>query len=92
MKYKIILIIISIFLLVGCSTAKEELECEIGSTVITLTVGNGTIIKYVDEIKGELSQEEIDVLNESYLKNIDNNDDAIKILREVIANNGGNCK
>lgn len=92
MKYKIILLIIITFITTGCFNQQEKLECEIGDTNITLTIKDGNIIKYVDKIEGELPQEKIDVLNESYLKSVNNNSEAITKLKEVIATNGGFCK
>lgn len=93
MKYKVVLIVMISFLLIGCSDYKEDiLECDIGNTVITLTVKNGKIIKYNDKIQGDLKEEEIAVLNNSHLTDIDNNQDALSKLREVIASSGGNCK
>ena len=95
MKYKIILIIICAVLLTGCSKEKEEeniLKCDIGNTTITLTFKKGKIIKYVDEIQGDLAKDELEELNNSYLENVNDNSSAISILRGVIASNGGDCK
>ena len=72
--------------------SKEELTCDIGSTTVTVTVKNGKIISYIDKIEGDLDSEGIEQLNESYLKGITNNIDAINTLRDVIATMGGNCK
>jgi len=91
MKKIILLLIFSILLLTGCA-AKEELVCDIGSTVVTVTVQKGKIISYIDKIEGELSSEGIKQLNESYLESITNNVDAINKLRDVIATMGGNCR
>ena len=92
-KYIVILVVILLFI-VGCSKKedREELVCEMPATTITLTVQSGKIVKYVDEVQGEFSKEKIKLLNESYLKDVTNTDDAIVKLRGVIASNGGDCK
>ena len=38
------------------------------------------------------SKEKIELLNESYLKDINNNKEAINKLKDVIATTGGTCK
>ena len=91
MRKLFLLFIFSILLLTGCSL-EEELTCDISSTTVTVTVKNGKIISYVDKIKGDLDSEGINQLNESYLKDITSNTDAINKLRDVIASIGGNCK
>lgn len=91
MKKILIILFVSMFLLTGCSK-KEDLICDIGSTTVTITFKNGKIIKYVDKIKGESSKEDLDNMNKEYLKEIDNNKDAINKLREVITIMGGYCK
>lgn len=91
MKIKLLLILTVCFLLVGCTSSQEQLKCDIGATTITITVEKGKIISYYDKIEGDLPQEEIDVLNESHLKNITNNQEAMDKLKDVIASSGGNC-
>lgn len=90
MRKILLLVIFSSLLLTGCST-KEELICDMGSTKVTITLNKGKIINYVDKIDGQLSKEEIDLLNESYLKEINNNSEAINKLKDVIAIAGGIC-
>ena len=94
MKKVLLFFIVCFLLITGCGKKEEKinLECELTSTTITLTIEKGQITKYVDKISGEISQSEIDVLNESYLKGITDNQDAITKMREVIASNGGDCK
>lgn len=91
MKKVFLLILFCILLLTGCSK-EEELICDIGTTTVTVTIKEGKIISYVDKIKGELDSEGIKRLNESYLKSVTNNNDALNTLRDVIATMGGNCK
>ena len=91
MKLKLLLVLSICLLLVGCGSNKEELKCDMGATTITITIQKGKIISYYDEIEGDLSQDEIDVLNESHLKDITNNQEALDKLRDVIASSGGNC-
>lgn len=74
----------------GCSK-KEELICDIADTKITVTVKNGKIISYYDEVKGNSSDEDIKILNDSYLEDVNDNSEALSILKDVIAQNGGNC-
>lgn len=94
MKNKIAVLLLLSFLLVGCGkkSIEENLVCDIGNTVITVTVQDGKITKYVDKVRGDASSDEIAVLNDSYLKDITNNKDALSKLREVIAENSGDCK
>lgn len=94
MKYRLSLLLLVSFLLVGCGnkSVEENLVCDIGKSAITVTVKDGQIIKYTDKIRGNASREEIDVLNDSHLKDITNNKDALSKLREVIAESGGDCK
>lgn len=91
MKKILIILFISIVLLTGCSK-KEDLICDIGSTTVTITLKKGKIIKYVDKIKGESSKEDLDNMNNEYLREINNNSDAIIKLKEVITIMGGHCK
>lgn len=91
MKKILLLIMISMLFLTGCSTT-EELTCDIGITTVTITIKKGKIISYVDKLDGDLSKEKIDLLNESYLKDINDNNDAINKLRDVIATTGGTCR
>ena len=91
MKRILIILFISMFLLTGCSK-EEELICDIGRTTVTITLKNGKITKYVDKIKGESAKEDLDNMNNEYLKQIENNNDAISKLKDVITILGGNCK
>jgi len=88
---KIFLLIIGILLLTGCSTS-DKITCDIGNTVVDITLKQGKIINYKDKIKGELTTEEINRLNKSYLNEITNNNDAINKLKDVIAEMGGMCR
>lgn len=94
MKKILIILFISFIFVTGCGKKDntDELKCEMSNTTITITVEKGKIIKYVDKVRGDISKEEINVLNESYLKNIKDNKEAINKLREVIASTGGDCK
>lgn len=89
-KYSIILLLVSFLFLTGCTT-KEELTCEYENTSITITLESGKIIKYVDKITGETSKEAIEIMNNDYLKDINDNEEAIEKLKEVIATTGGDC-
>ena len=89
-KYSIILLLVSFLFLTGCTT-KEELTCEYENTSITITLESGKIIKYVDKITGEASKEAIEIMNNDYLKDINDNEEAIEKLKEVIATTGGDC-
>ncbi len=91
---KIIYIIILFNILIlttGCNS-KEELNCDIGQTQVTITIKKGQIINYYDKVNGNASKEEIAILNNQYLLNIDTNSKAIELLKEAMANNGGSCK
>ena len=91
MKKILLILFISMFLLTGC-LKEENLICDIGSTTVTITLKNGKIIKYVDKIKGDSAKEELYNMNNEYLREIDDNNDAIDKLKEVITILGGNCK
>jgi len=88
---RIVVFILIIFLLSGCTSKKEQLICEIGDTVITIEIQNGKIIKYIDKITGEASKEMIDVLNENHLTDITTNKEALEILKKYIIDNDGEC-
>lgn len=90
MKYKILLLLVSLLLLTGCGNNEEILTCSFTNTTITVTVRNGKIIRYVDELTGKASDEEIKIMNDEYLKDV-SIDDAINKLKEAIANVGGDC-
>ena len=83
-----------IILITGCKNKQEDkiLVCNFSNTTITLTIRNGKIEKYIDDIQGELSREKIEQLNDEYLKNITDNKEAYIKMREAIASNGGDCK
>jgi len=91
---KVLTFLVVLLLLTGCSKKEDKqvvLECEFPNTTITITIEKGKIIKYIDKIQGEFSKESIDLLNNSYLSNIDNNSEALTKMKEVIATNGGDC-
>jgi len=89
-RYSVILLLISFLFLTGCTT-KEELTCEFENTSITITLEYGKIVKYVDKLTGEASEDAIEIMNKDYLKDITDNKEAIKKLKEVIATTGGDC-
>ena len=90
---KIILCLFVLMLLTGCGKKETmKLECELSATTIVLTIQEGKITKYVDKISGEASNKEIEVLNNSYLSEINDNKKAASKMIEVIASNGGDCK
>lgn len=94
MKYKfLVLICLSLVFLTGCNSKQEDkvLTCKFSTTSITLTISDGKIVKYVDEIQGEFSKEKIEQLNREYLQNIKDNKEAYIIMRGVIASSGGDC-
>lgn len=91
MKKVFLIILFSAILLTGCSK-EEEIICDIGATTVTVTVKNGKIISYNDKVSGDLDAEGIERLNESYLKDIKNNKDAVNELKDVLASMGANCK
>lgn len=91
MKKILIILFISVVLLTGC-TKEENLICDIGNTTVTITLKNGKIIRYFDKVKGESTKEDLDNMNNEYLREIDNNKDAINKLKEVITILGGSCE
>lgn len=94
MRYKfLILIFLCCVLLTGCNSKQEDrlLVCKLNSTTITLTISNGKIVKYVDEVQGEFSKDKIEPLNDEYLEGITDNKEAFIKMRGVIASNGGEC-
>lgn len=91
MKKVLIILFVNLFLLTGCHK-EESLICDIGNTTVTITLKDGKIIKYVDKIKGESTKDDLDNMNNEYLREIDNNKDAITKLKEVIIIMGGSCE
>ncbi len=91
-RIMIIILLLTIIFVSGCGRKEDkQLICKIGDTTVTITLQLGQITKYEDQIKGSASNEEIKKLNDNYLKDITDDDEALKILREVLASNGGNC-
>lgn len=88
---KIIILFVFVILLTGCGK-KEKLVCDLGTTTITITFKSGKIISYYDKITGEISKDNLKELNETYLKNINNNTSAIEKLKEVINEMDGVCQ
>jgi hypothetical protein len=94
-KYKMLFVLILLMVIItGCGKKEKDkiLICRFPNTTITLTIRDGKIIKYIDDVQGEFSFDKIEQLNDEYLENINDNKDAYIKLREVIASTGGDCQ
>lgn len=69
-----------------------SMECFTEDSKFTLELSDGQIVKYIDSIDGELSQETIDILNEEYLVGVTDNAVAIARMSEGLRDLGGYCE
>lgn len=91
---KILIIILGIILITGCTTKKEDITkitCTIDETEFTLTITGGKITEYVDKIEGKMESDTLEVYNSDLLVNTKTSEEAKKIMTEEIKNLGGNC-
>lgn len=86
------LLIACSLLMTGCGSKSTQLTCDIGKTSITITFEKGKITSYYDAITGAAGSKEIENLNDNYLKDVTSNSEALDIMRDVVATNGGNCQ
>ncbi len=86
---KILLIIVSLFLLTGCDQG-EKLTCEIDNKEAIFTMKNGIITSYTLDGQKQ-SQSEIDELNGTYFTSSTNNEEGKEALQNYITSNNGSC-
>ena len=79
------LLIACSLLMTGCGSKSTQLTCDI-------TFEKGKITSYYDAITGAAGSKEIENLNDNYLKDVTSNSEALDIMRDVVATNGGNCQ
>lgn len=70
---------------------RNDIYCTLDGSGFTLTLENGQIIRYIDDIEGELGQETIDILNNEHLVGVKSNDDALNIMAIALNDLGGSC-
>ena len=100
--YKRLIYFLPFFLLIGgCANVKNEkpveiikgsMNCVVENSTFTLELENGQIVKYIDSVDGELPQETVDILNQEYLVDITDNDEAIRIMNESLKDLNGHCE
>lgn len=98
---KKILLIFLLLVVVGCSSGNEvldekvvvtkEIKCNLDGTNFTLVLENGQIVKYIDEVDGDLGQETVDILNSEHLVGNSDNDKALSIMDAALKDLGGYC-
>lgn len=108
MSKKVILFIGILFFIVGCSNNvgntndnsnstqeiiyTKEINCSLDDSNFVLELQNGQIVKYIDEIDGDLGQETVDILNSEHLVGVSDNDTALTIMDAALKDLGGFCK
>jgi len=108
MGKKVILFIGIMFFIVGCSNSVDNIKdnssstqeviytkkisCNVDGSNFVLELKNGQIVKYTDEIDGDLGQETIDILNSEHLVGVTDNDTAFTIMDAALKDLGGFCK
>ena len=94
-----------VFLLCGCSSnglsgssnsskvvVKGSMNCVVEDSEFVLELENGQIVKYIDSIDGELSEDTVNILNEEYLVGVTDNDEAIRRMNDGLKDLGGHCE
>ena len=95
-----------VFLLCGCSSngvadsfsskskvvVKGSMSCVVEDSEFVLELENGQIVKYIDSVDGELSQDTVNILNEEYLVGVTDNDEAIRRMNEGLKDLEGHCE
>ena len=95
------LLILLMLVVVGCSSESnvseekvvvtKEIKCNLDGTNFTLVLENGQIVKYIDEVDGDLGQETVDILNSEHLVGNSDNDKALIIMDSALKDLGGYC-
>lgn len=96
------ILIFSFLILVCCSCknnkmndkkiSKRQIFCNNSDNEFILNLENGQIVSYIDSIDGDLGDEIVNILNEEHLVGVSDNDKALKIMNDVLIQNGGSCK
>lgn len=86
-------------LVVGCSSStpskevlKKDITCHVEDSSFVLKLEDGQVVKYIDSVDGELSQETVDILNEEHLKDVNDNDEALRIMDAALRDLNGGCE
>lgn len=97
-KYLLVLLAL---IIVGCSSNNDileekvvdskEIQCNLDGANFTLVLENGQIVKYIDELDGDLGQETVDILNSEHLVGNSDNDRALSIMDSALKDLGGYC-
>ena len=101
MNKRLLYVLPILFLMCGCSNIKNlgqkeiikgNMNCVVEDSSFTLELENGQIVKYIDSVDGELSQETVDILNSEYLVGVTDNDEAILRMNEGLKDLEGHCE
>jgi hypothetical protein len=69
-----------------------KMECVTDDSSFVLELSDGQIVRYIDSIDGELSQETVDILNEEHLVGVTDNATAVSRMNEGLKDLGGHCE
>ena len=84
---KILIFIALIFLITGCG---NKLKCKLSGDEFKLVFENGKIVEYYDSKGDPVDKSVIDEMN-TYLKDVTDNNEAKKIIKDLLNSYGGEC-
>lgn len=96
-----VLLFLLLLVVAGCSSENvveekkevvtKEIRCSLDGSNFTLVLENGQIVKYIDDVDGELGHETVDILNSEHLVGNEDNDKALNIMSSALEDLGGYC-
>ena len=87
---KILIIILGIFILTGCSNSGEEFTCIVNNKEAIFTMKNGMITAYTLDGQKQ-SNSTIDEINGTYLTSSTTNEEGKEALTNYVNSLGGSC-
>lgn len=87
---KILIIMLGIFILTGCSNSGEELTCIVNNKEAIFTMKNGMITAYTLDGQKQ-SNSTIDEINGTYFTSSTTNEEGKEALTNYVNSLGGSC-
>ena len=84
---KIVLVILITFFITGCG---NTLKCSLSDDKFKLVFQNGKIVEYYDSSGKSVEKSVMDEMN-TYLKNVNDDSEAMKIIEDLLNSYGGEC-
>lgn len=84
---KVLVCMLALFIITGCS---NNMICRLSNDSFELVFKNGKIIEYYDSKGNPVDKSVIQEMN-TYLKNIDDNYEAKKIIKDLLNSYDGEC-